>query len=67
MKTDLLLHETPIIRAIFKRICCLLKGGHKHIYVGRTYLDTNEKGVRHYNLDYICEHCRHHKWKDEFE
>lgn len=67
MVPDLLLHETPIVRAFFKRLRCLLKGGHKHIYMGRTYLDTDERGVRHYILDYVCKHCRHQKWEDEYE
>lgn len=37
------------------------------MYIGRTHIDTSEDGVRHYILNYICEHCRHCKWKDEYE
>ena len=66
MIDELLLHETPLIRAFFKRLRCLLKGGHKHIYVGRTYLDANEQG-RRYNLSYICAHCRHYRYDEEVE
>lgn len=67
MTPDLLLHEMPIMRALFKRLRCLLKGGHKHIYIGRAYVDTSEDEVRHYILNYICKHCRHCKWEDEYE
>lgn len=57
---SLLLHEMPLLQAWKKRLSCLLKGGHKHIYIGRTCLHGN-----YYSLHYICEHCRHFKWLEE--
>ena len=59
MSEELYLHETPVIRACFKRLACLLRGGHRHIYIGRTLLDTGN-----YSLHYVCTHCRHFQWQE---
>ncbi len=59
MSEELFLHETPIIRAFFKRLHCLLKGGHRHVYVGRTLLADGR-----YSLHSVCLHCRHFRWEE---
>jgi hypothetical protein len=63
---ELLLHETPILRALLKRVQCLLKGGHRYPTVERMYLDTDEQGMRHYSRTSVCAHCRHFLWQDEY-
>lgn len=59
MSDELLLHETPIVRAFFLRLRCLLRGGHKYGEINRLYCDY------YWNLDCICKHCRHLKWWTE--
>ena len=59
MSDELLLHETPLVRAFFRRLKCLLRGGHRYGVVERIFADT------YWACDQICAHCRHMKWWNE--
>jgi len=64
---ELLLHEAPNIRSIFKSICCELNGGHKYIFVDRAYFEYEQGGMYYRSSYSICEYCQNFKWEDDFE
>jgi hypothetical protein len=66
MSDELLLHETPIVRAFFLRLWCLLHGGHKYGEIERihasSYLET------YWACSRVCVHCRYMQfWNEDSE
>lgn len=61
MSDELLLHETPIVRAFFLRLWCLLHGGHKYGEIERIDCDT------YVACDRVCVHCRDMQFWNEVD
>lgn len=59
MSDELLLHEMPIPQAFFRRLLCLLKGGHMYGETERIHCDT------YWSYSRICKHCRFMQWWNE--
>lgn len=51
---------------LFKYIMCLLRGGHKYVYIGRVFMGIKE-GMHSYRLRYGCLNCPHIKYVSEEE
>jgi hypothetical protein len=50
-----------VLRAVFKRFLCLLKGDHAYSTPERVRLGTDEQGREYSTVYSICKHCRHFK------